>query len=346
MTTYRMTASAIDQPKKLAVIGAGAWGTTIAALLANNQAEIDADARAEVVLWARREDAARAYSEARENTKYLPGIRLPDSLTITSDANEALNGADAAFIVVPSKGLRGTLETLPPAPAYVSCSKGLERGTLKRLSEVIGEYYPDAKLAALSGPNLAGEIASGLPASATVASTDDDLAVATQSWLNQLSFRVYTSPDIVGVEVCGALKNIIALAAGMNDGLGLGANARATLITRGLAELIRLGEHLGGTTETFYGLAGLGDLTATCSSTSSRNHTAGEMLAGGATFQDLEESKLTTEGIETIKAVVPYAEEKGLELPIATEVYRVIFENKPPRQALEDLMGREVKAEW
>lgn len=334
--------SATDQPKKLAVIGAGAWGTTIAALLANNQAETDT----EVVLWARRQDAAHRYNEARENTKYLPGIRLPDGLKITADADEALAGADAAFIVVPSKGLRSTLAALPPAPAYISCSKGLERGTLKRLSEVIGEHYPDAKLAALSGPNLAGEIAAGLPASATVASTDDDLAAATQIWLNQLSFRVYTSPDIIGVEVCGALKNIIALAAGMNDGLGLGTNARATLITRGLAELIRLGEHLGGTTETFYGLAGLGDLTATCSSTSSRNHTAGEMLAGGATLQDLEESQLTTEGIETIKAVVPYAQERGLELPIATEVYRVIFENKPPQQALEDLMGRDVKAEW
>lgn len=337
-----MTTSPNNPPTKLAVIGAGAWGTTIAALLANNQT----DTNVAVTLWARREEAARTYREARENTRYLPGVRLPDSLNITADGDDALAGAAAAFVVVPSKGLRRTLETLPGAPAYISCSKGLEKGTLKRLSEIIGEYHPDARLAALSGPNLAREIAAGLPASATVASADDDLAAAAQRWLNQLSFRVYTSTDTVGVEVCGALKNIIALAAGMNDGLELGANARATLITRGLAELIRFGEHLGGTTETFYGLAGLGDLTATCSSTSSRNHTAGEMLAGGATLHDLEQSELTTEGIETLKAVVPYAVERGLELPIATEVYRVIFENKPPRQALEDLMGREVKAEW
>ena len=324
--------------KALAVIGAGAWGTTLAVLLARTALN------GEVILWARRPEFAEQLRKARENRPYLPGLALPETLRVTSALEEV--ETRALFIAVPSKGLRYVMEQLPRVPTLICCAKGLELGSFKRFSEVLGEYQPDAALAALSGPNLAKEIAAGLPASATVASGSAALAEAVQGWLSGPTFRVYTSHDIIGVEVSGALKNVIALAAGMCDGLGLGDNAKATIITRGLAEIVRLGTHLGGEMQTFYGLAGLGDLVATCSSPGSRNHSAGVRLAQGATLADLERDKLNAEGIPTVRAVVTYAEREGLELPISAEVYRVIFEKKSPRQALHDLMTRGTKAEW
>ena len=322
---------------KLAVVGAGAWGTTLAVLLAQ------VNPGAPVTLWARRPEFAAQLREARENRLYLPGLRLPENIHVTSNL-EAVQSAQT-FMVVPSKGLRGVMERLPGVPALICCAKGLELGSFKRFSEVLGEYQPDATLAALSGPNLAKEIAAGLPASATVASRDMGLAQAVQRLLSGPTFRVYSSRDVKGVEVSGALKNVIALAAGMCDGLGLGDNAKATIITRGLAEIVRLGTHLGGETQTFYGLAGLGDVVATCSSRGSRNHTAGERVAKGDTLADLERDKLNAEGIPTVRAVVGYAQREGLELPISAEVYRVVFEAKSPQQALHDLMTRGTKAE-
>ena len=320
-----------------AVVGAGAWGTTLAALLA----QVNPEQR--VTLWARRSEFAAKLREARENRAYLPGLKLPANVHVTSDLEEVENAQ--TFIVVPSKGLRAVMERLPSASALICCAKGLELGSFKRFSEVLGEYQPGAALAALSGPNLAKEIAAGLPASATVASKDMDLALKVQRSLSGPAFRVYTSRDITGVEVSGALKNVIALAAGMCDGLGLGDNAKATIITRGLAEIVRLGTYLGGEAQTFYGLAGLGDTVATCSSFSSRNHTAGERVARGDTLKDLERDKLNAEGIPTVRAVVDYAQREGLDLPISAEVYRVVFEEKSPRQALHDLMTRGTKAE-
>ena len=323
----------------LAVVGAGAWGTTLAVLLTR------ANPYQRVSLWARRPEFASALREEHENRTYLPGLALPEALHITSDLEE-VTGAEAVFVVVPSKGLRSVMEGLPHVPALICCSKGLELGSFKRFSQVLGEYQPGATLAALSGPNLAKEIAAGLPASATVASNDKELAKEVQTWLSGPTFRVYSSRDLIGVEVSGALKNVIALAAGMCDGLGLGDNAKATIITRGLAEIVRLGTHLGGEMPTFYGLAGLGDTVATCGGSGSRNHTAGERIARGDTLADLERDKLNAEGIPTVRAVVAYAERQGLELPISAEVYRVIFEEKPPRQALHDLMTRGTKSEW
>ena len=323
----------------LAVVGAGAWGTMLAVLLTQ------ANPYQRVSLWARRPEFAKALREERENRTYLPGLALPEALHVTSDLEEVA-GAEAVFVVVPSKGLRSVMEGLPRVPALVCCSKGLELGSFKRFSQVLGEYQPEATLAALSGPNLAKEIAVGLPASATVASNDEALAKEVQTWLSGPTFRVYSSRDVTGVEVSGALKNVVALAAGMCDGLGLGDNAKATIITRGLAEIVRLGTHLGGELQTFYGLAGLGDTVATCSSSGSRNHTAGERVARGDTLADLERDKLNAEGIPTVQAVVAYAQREGLDLPISREVYHVIFEEKSPQQALHDLMTRGTKAEW
>ncbi len=337
-----MTQIAHATPTKLAVVGAGAWGTVLAVMLAKKGHS--------VTLWSRRSEHAAALREKGENTAYLPGVALPQNLHCTADPVEALDGAQAVFMAVPSKGLRETLERLPPAAAFVSCAKGLEAGTFKRLTEIIYEYQPHASLAALSGPNLAKEIAAGKPAAATVASRDPfengTLAAAVQTWLNGPSFRVYTSSDVTGVEVGGAMKNVIALAAGLCDGLGLGDNAKATILTRGLAEIVRLGTHMGGLLQTFYGLSGLGDMVATCSNAGSRNHTAGVRVARGATLSDLEADKLTAEGVPTVRAVVAYAEKVGLKLPIACEVHAVIYQAKSPQTAIRDLMGRDAKAEW
>ncbi len=322
----------------LAVIGAGAWGTMLAILLTHNGNRVG--------LWARREDFAKRLLEERENKRYLAGVPLPDNLEISSNLNDLMQNRIAAFIAVPSKGLRNVMAYLPKVSALICASKGLEVGTLKRFSEVLAEYQPKALLAALSGPNLAFEIARGLPAAATVASESESFAKAVQHWLHQANFRVYSSNDLIGVELGGALKNIIALAAGMCDGLKMGDNAKAAIITRGLAEMIKFARHLGAKSETLFGLAGLGDMIATCNSLNSRNHKAGEMFAKGVSLAEVEASKMTTEGLSTTEAVVSYARAKGLELPIAFEVYKVIFESKAPKQAIEHLMQRELKAEW
>lgn len=322
----------------VAVVGAGAWGTLLAQLLVQNPALA-------VTLWVRRPVLAAQLAKTRENTAYVPGVRLSEHLVFTSDP-AAVAAAEAVFMAVPSRGLRGVLSQLPPLPALISCAKGLELGTFKRLTQVIADYQPEAALGALSGPNLAGEIARGLPASATVAATDAALARRVQGWLSQRAFRVYTGTDLVGLELGGALKNVIAMAAGMCDGLGLGDNAKATLVTRGLAEMVRLGTLLGGEARTFYGLSGLGDLMATCTSADSRNHQAGVRLAQGETLAQLEAAHLTAEGIPTVRAVAAYAGQQGLELPISQAVSEVIFSGKSPETVIAELMARDARPEW
>lgn len=265
----------------------------------------------------------------------------------------ALDGAELALLAVPVRALRELLRTLAPlrtasaagALPLVSCSKGIEIETFSRLSQVIDSELPGAPVAVLSGPNLASEIADGKAAATTVASTVPGLAETAQAMLQQPSFRVYTSRDVVGVEVGGALKNVIALAAGMSDGLGLGDNAKAGIITRGLAEIVRFGEAQGGEAKTLYGLSGLGDLVATCASERSRNHTAGWRLARGATLEELKAENLTAEGIPTAKALKQHSGESSVELPICNEVYNVVYDGKPARAALFDLMTRERRAE-
>lgn len=329
----------------VSVIGAGAWGTTIAWLLANNGHHVR--------LWTRDRELASSIARDGHNAKYLPALRLPAGVLPTNDLAEALAGGGIAFAAVPARTLRGVLEQLTSSPAaIVSCAKGVEpadtrRGepAFKRLSQVISEVLPDVQVAALSGPNLASEIAAGLPAATTVACESEAVATRVQTLLQQATFRVYTSTDLVGVELGGVMKNVIAIAAGICDGLGLGDNAKSTIITRGLAETIRFGVHLGGQERTFYGLAGLGDVVATCMSPLSRNHEAGFQLALGESIGGAVIGSLTAEGIGTVAAVHGYAAAHGLELPITAEVYKVAYEGKDPREAMETLMTRESKAE-
>lgn len=340
-----------DNPRPLAVLGAGSWGTTIAWLLANNSRPVR--------LWARDAKLASEIQSSRRNRGYLPGTYLPDEVEVTADLSAAVLDDAYVFAVVPAKAVAELFElvaALPGRPAgVVSCIKGLtyldrarpdQHGPgLLRQSERIAAALTGLPVAALSGPNLAGEIAGGKPAATTVASADAEFARELQALLGQPTFRVYTSSDIVGVELAGALKNVIAIAAGICDGLSLGDNAKSTIITRGLAELVRLGSRLGGQERTFYGLAGVGDVVATCMSENSRNHRAGVLLAQGEPLDSRGLGALTAEGLPTVAAVHDFAVAQNLELPITTEVYRVAYEGKAPHDAMFDLMTREGKAE-
>lgn len=324
---------------KITVIGAGAWGTAVALLAAQKGLE--------VALWARRPEQAEALQAMRENREYLPGVALPANLRPTSSADEALQGTALAVVAVPSRALAQTLVPMPKAPAYLSLTKGLAYTAhgLTRMSQVIAEATGVGRVAALSGPNLAEEIARFQPAASVVAAAEPGLAQQVQQLLGGPSFRVYTSRDIAGVELGGALKNVIALAAGMVDGLRLGDNAKASLMTRALREIVRFGVAQGAQSETFYGLSGLGDLIATCTSLHSRNRGAGEKIARGATLEELEASKQVVEGVYTVKALHAWGQETGVELPITEAVYRVVYRGERPLEVLSDLMGREAKPE-
>jgi len=323
----------------IAVLGAGAWGTALA-LLASSKG-------IPVYLWARRPEHARAMQLERQNSEYLPGARFPEQLHPTADAEEALQQAQFAVVAVPSKALRETLGRLPKARAYVSVVKGLHFADhhLLRMSQVIEQVVGSSPIAVLSGPNLAEEIAQFLPAAAVVAARDPALAQQVQQVFSGKSFRVYTSTDVVGVELGGALKNVIALAAGMVDGLKLGDNAKASLITRGLREIIKFGVAQGAQEATFIGLSGLGDLIATASSPYSRNRTAGEQIVQGQTLAQLEAQKGVVEGIYTVKALHAWDQATGADLPITEAVYRVIYQGADPMQELSRLMTREAKPE-
>jgi glycerol-3-phosphate dehydrogenase (NAD(P)+) len=323
----------------IAVIGAGAWGTALA-LLASSRG-------IPVYFWARRLEQAQAMRLERQNREYLPGVRFPENLYPTADAEEALQNASFAVVAVPSKAIRQTLEVLPKAKAYVSVTKGLQFTDhhLFRMSQVIEEVTGVSRIAVLSGPNLAEEIARFLPATSVVACQDSEFARQVQQVFSGPSFRVYTSSDLVGVELGGALKNVIALAAGMVDGLKLGDNAKASLITRGLREIIKFGVAQGAQDATFMGLSGLGDLIATASSPLSRNRRAGERLVQGETLARIQAQKSVVEGIYTAKALHFWDLETGADLPITEAVYRVVYEEADPMQELSRLMGRDAKPE-
>jgi glycerol-3-phosphate dehydrogenase (NAD(P)+) len=321
----------------LAVLGAGAWGTVLAHLLAQNGHLVR--------LWCRSTDVAAAIGRTHRNPAYLPDLDLAPSIAATADVAEAAHGVDAVIMAVPTRAMRETLGRLPPVPAVVSASKGFAGDALTRMTELAAAAQPWAVVAALSGPNLAGEIAEGLPAAATLACSDAPFARRARTWLTRPTFRVYVSSDVAGVEACGALKNVVALAAGMLDGLGLGENAHAALLTRGLTELVRVGRALGGEERTFYGLAGVGDLIATCASTRSRNHQAGVRIARGDSVGEVLASGVTAEGLATVVHVHAYAAATGLDLPISREVYRVVYEHKRPLKAIRDLMARPPREE-
>jgi glycerol-3-phosphate dehydrogenase (NAD(P)+) len=330
-------------PTKFAILGDGAWGTAIALLLAQ-------DPRHRVALWSAREANGRLLQERRENVRLLPGIRIPESVELTLDLAPAVAGADLWVVAVPTVYLRATLAPvaglLRPGPPVLSLAKGIEEGTFLRPTEILAAVLGARRLAVLSGPSHAEETSRGLPTSVVAASADPDLAGWVQQEFSTDRFRVYTSGDPLGVELGGALKNIIGIAAGISDGLGLGDNAKSALMTRGLVEMTRFGVALGARAETFTGLAGLGDLVTTCISPHGRNRRLGERLARGERWAAIRAGMaMVAEGAFTAHSVRDRALQMGLDLPITAEVYRVLYEDKDPRAAVNDLMLREPKSE-
>lgn len=328
---------------RVAVVGAGSWGTALARLAAE---------RARVRLWAREPEVVAAVRETRENSLFLPGHRLPPEVLCTTELAEALAGAELVVMAVPSHGFRAVLcaavPHLPPAALLVSVTKGIEQGTLRRMTEIILEETGanPGWVGVLTGPNLAREIADGQPAATVVAMPDEDRARAVQSLLMGPTLRVYTSPDVVGCESAGALKNVMAIAAGMAHGLGYGDNSTAALMTRGLAELTRLGVALGGRPLTFAGLAGMGDLVATCISPHSRNRQVGVELGRGRSLAQITaDMKMVAEGVKTTAAVLALADRHQIEMPIAAMVGAVLYEQRSPADMVAGLMGRPAKAE-
>ena len=327
--------------QRVAVIGAGSWGTAVAALTCSN---------ASTVLWARRPELAEQIAKEHENGDYLAGLALPASLESTSDVREAVEQADVVVMGVPSHGFRAVLDELRPAlrdgVPIVSLSKGMEQDTQLRMTEVIAQVTPDHPAGVLTGPNLAKEVLQGSPAAAVVAFERDAVAEELQALFSTNTFRVYRNEDVVGCELAGALKNVMAIAAGMADGMGFGDNTKAALLTRGLAELARLGVALGGNPLTFSGLAGMGDLVATCSSRQSRNRHVGEQLGKGRKLDDIvAEMKMVAEGVKTARSVVTIAEKVGVEMPIAEQVVAVLDGKVSAADVIVRLMSRSAKAE-
>ncbi|TSB31588.1 NAD(P)-dependent glycerol-3-phosphate dehydrogenase [Streptomyces sp. NBC_01525] len=329
---------------RCAVYGTGSWGTAFAMILG--------DAGCEVTLWGRRAAVADAINKDRTNPDYLPGVELPASVRATTDPAEAAAGADFTVLAVPSQTLRDNLAAwaplLPADTVLVSLMKGVELGTAKRMSEVIEEVakVPAERVAVLTGPNLAKEIAARQPAAAVVACTDESVARRLQTACHTPYFRPYTHTDVVGCELGGAVKNVIALAVGIAGGMGLGDNAKASLITRGLAETTRLGLAMGADAHTFAGLAGMGDLVATCSSPLSRNNTFGTNLGRGMSLAEtIAVTKQTAEGVKSCESVRDLARRHGVDMPITETVFDIVHEGKPPMVALKELMSRSAKSE-
>lgn len=326
----------------VAVLGDGGWGTALAVLLCGYGHDVR--------LWSAFPRYAEELRRRRRNVKFLPGVPLPADLRITASVREALEGVQMVLEAVPSRYLRRTLGRLraawPGGLPMVSCTKGVEIRTLKRPTEVITEVLGVKRVAALSGPSHAEEVARGLPASVVAASRHRAVAEAVQQLLSGPTFRVYTSTDVVGVELGGAVKNIIALAAGICDGLGLGDNAKAALMTRGMVEIARLGVALGAQHKTFSGLSGIGDLITTCISPYSRNRAVGEAIGRGRSLDEVtQEMEMVAEGVDTVRAVRRLARRLQVEMPITEQVYEVLFRGKDPLRAVTDLMLRRPKPE-
>ena len=333
---------------RIAIIGAGAWGTALAMVLGRKSAH-------SVRLWANEPDVCDSIMQRRINERFLPEFTLPASVQATVDLRVALQGADIVVSVMPSQHCRSIFERmapdLNPQMLFVSCTKGLEDTTLLRMSEVIADVlrarHFTPRVGALSGPSFAKEVARGDPTAVTIASTDGELARTVQENFNDSRFRVYTNDDVIGVELGGALKNIIAIAAGVCAGLGLGHNSVAALITRGLAEIARLTVACGGRLDTMAGLAGLGDLVLTCTGDLSRNRSVGVELGKGRKLSEIiaDMHGTVAEGVFTTKAAVGLARSKGVEMPITEQMYAILEDGRPPQQAIEDLMTRVAKRE-
>lgn len=330
---------------RVSILGAGSWGTTIANMLAEKGCD--------AYLWVRRDELLRDISEYRENRQYLPGVQLHEGLNLTDSIGTAVYGSSVVIIVVPSNFVREVVTQISGLIGkdviIVSASKGIENDTLLTVSQILQDVFPKELhdcIAVLSGPSFAKEVSSKLPTAVCVASIRDYIAKRIQQIFSAPFFRVYTSQDMMGVELGGALKNVIAMASGVSDGLKLGTNARAALITRGLTEMTRLGQVMGARSETMYGLAGLGDLVLTCTGELSRNRYVGFSLGEGKRLYDISsEMNMIAEGIKTSKSVYNLAKQYGVDMPITEKVYQILYEDKSPRMAVTELMARGLKKE-
>ncbi len=327
---------------RVAVLGAGSWGTTLANLLAHKGDEVS--------LWAYEPEVVEGVNRSRENAMFLPGVRLSERIRAVGDVPEAVSGVEVIVSAPPSHAVRGVIRNLggavPPGTLVVSATKGIETDTLALMSEVFAECLPAVRFSVLSGPSFAAEVCEGQPTAVVAAAGDKATAQATQRVFATPLFRVYSNLDVIGVELAGALKNVIAVAAGIAEGLGMGHNPRAALITRGLAEITRLGVAMGADPLTFAGLAGMGDLVLTTTGSLSRNRSLGVALAGGQTFEEYRAThRSVAEGANTSLAGAALGRRLGIELPIIEQVCAVLFQGRAPREAIAELMGRELKSE-
>jgi glycerol-3-phosphate dehydrogenase (NAD(P)+) len=327
--------------KKIAVIGAGSWGTALSVVLAKKELKVN--------LWAHRKQHAEQMQRDRQNNEYLPGVVFPDSVNITHDLNEALKGVLYVVLVIPSHTMRETLcnikEFIDPNMVFISATKGIENGTLKRMSEVMKDELPQSvhkNIAVLSGPSHAEEVGRDIPTTVVAASQSKDTAKRVQNLFMTPRFRVYTNSDVIGVELGGALKNVIALGAGISEGLGFGDNTKAALMTRGMVEMTRLGIAMGANPLTFAGLSGIGDLIVTCTSMHSRNRRAGILIGKGQKVSEvLKSMNMVVEGVRTTSSAYDLKQKYNISMPITTEMYNILFNDKDPREAAElDLMMR------
>ena len=328
--------------KKVTVIGSGSWGTALAVMLAEHGHE--------VTIWSRRQEAVDELVERRTNERYLPCVKIPAEIGATTDRAEAVAAAEIVILAVPSRAVRQTAKDFAPyfkkEQILVNVAKGLEEGSLLRLSEVIRECVPECEVCVLSGPSHAEEVARNLPSACLIASEKEETAKLVQREFMNPRFRLYTNTDMIGVEMGAALKNIMALAAGMSDGLGFGDNTKAALMTRGMAEMQRLGMAMGGKAETFSGLSGIGDLIVTCTSMHSRNRRAGILLGQGKSLAEtLETVQMVVEGVNTVQAACHMAEKYGVSMPITEAINAVLFHGKNVEDAVLELMTRDGKAE-
>ena len=334
----------MGKAKNISVIGDGGWGTTLAVHLAKN--------RHAVKLWGPFPSYIRQISKSRINTKFLPGVRLARNIKLTENLADALEKSDVIIFAVPSQYASGVLRQIKKTKVnlfgtiFLSVTKGIEPTKLLRISEIIRKELGNIPLAVLSGPTIAIEVACGIPSTAVVASSNLKTAKKVQAIFNSSNFRIYTNTDVIGVELGGSIKNIIAIACGVCDGLGFGSNTKAAILTRGLAEMARLGKALGAKQQTFSGLTGLGDLVTTCVSPNSRNRSVGEKLGKGKSIKAIMSSmEMIAEGVETVKAVHKLSRKYNVSMPITTEIYNIIHRNKKPLKAVSDLMKRKMKSE-
>jgi len=321
--------------KKIAVIGAGSWGTTLAVLLGEKGFDVK--------LWARREELANEIESKKENAQYLPGIKIPENVIATHLLKDAFANSEMIICAVPSEFFRKTIKEIKPyfnSQIIVSVTKGIEHDTCKRMSQVIEDEMPKARIAVLSGPNHAEEVSTKMPTASVIASKDKAINKIAAEAFTTPSFKLYQLNDVAGVEICGALKNITAIATGVCDGFGFGDNARASIITLGLMEMNNFGKHFGAKRGTVYGLAGVGDLIATCTSEHSRNRFLGKELAESKSMQEIKKEMhgMVAEGVPTTKAVYEYSKKHGIGMPLTHQAYEVLFENKNIKEAIKDLL--------